>query len=161
MQLAVIEVTNRQIAPQLLKYFSEVQPFVRQLSCKRPLAHSKPASNVFHEHTSMRKHRRYSVLNSRAQLAHITSSIGQRRFAIFQEEAIEITVRMNERQLTCVGVQGKLVCVSTELYFRSDKTRHFRGASRSMMSNREVLRHKLLPRQHAANPYRSKHAELD
>jgi len=27
MQLAVIEVTNCQIAPRLLKYFSEVQPF--------------------------------------------------------------------------------------------------------------------------------------
>jgi len=48
MQLAVIEVTNRQIAPQLLKYFREVQPFVRKPSCKRPLAHSQTASNVFH-----------------------------------------------------------------------------------------------------------------
>src|SRR5262249_7947101 len=53
-QLAVIEVTNSQIAPQLLKYFSEVQPFVRKLSCKRPLAHSQAACNVFHEHSSMR-----------------------------------------------------------------------------------------------------------
>jgi hypothetical protein len=34
MQLAVIEVTSCQITPQLLKYFSEVQPFVRKLSCK-------------------------------------------------------------------------------------------------------------------------------
>src|SRR5262245_60587330 len=55
MQLAVIEVTNRQIAPQLLKYFSEIQPFIRKLSCKRPLAHSQAACNVFHEHSSMRK----------------------------------------------------------------------------------------------------------
>ncbi len=47
MQLAVIEVTNRQIAPQLLQYFSEVQSFVRKLSCQRPLAHSQTASNVF------------------------------------------------------------------------------------------------------------------
>src|SRR5262249_49630324 len=76
MQLAVIEVTNCQIAPQLLKYFSEVQPFVRKLSCKRPFAHSQTASNVFHEHSSVGKQRRNRVLNSRAQLAHITSSIG-------------------------------------------------------------------------------------
>src|SRR5260221_9990935 len=76
MQLSLIEVTNRQIAPQLLKYFSEVQPFVRKLSCKRPLAHSQTASNVFQEHSSMRKNRRDRILNSRAQLAHITSSIG-------------------------------------------------------------------------------------
>jgi len=55
MQLAVTEVTNRQIAPQLLKYFSEVQPFVRKLSSKRPLAHSQTASNVFYKHSSMRK----------------------------------------------------------------------------------------------------------
>ena len=41
MQLAVIEVSNRQVTSQLLKYFSEVQPFVRKLSCKRPLAHSQ------------------------------------------------------------------------------------------------------------------------
>src|SRR5262249_31383475 len=75
-QLTVIEVTNCQIAPQLLKYFSEVQPFVRKLSCKRPLAHSQAAGNVFHEHSSMRKQRRDCVLNSRAQLAHITSSTG-------------------------------------------------------------------------------------
>src|SRR5262249_39831783 len=75
-QLAVIEVTNCQIAPQLLKYFSEVQTFVRKLSCKRPFAHSQTASNVFHEHSSMRKQRRDGVLNSCAQLAHITSSIG-------------------------------------------------------------------------------------
>src|SRR5258707_15393959 len=75
-QLAVIEVPNCQIAPQLLKYFSEVQPFVRKLSCKRPLAHSQTASNVFQEHSSMRKNRRDRILNSRAQLAHITSSIG-------------------------------------------------------------------------------------
>src|SRR5262245_24889666 len=75
-QLAVIKVTNGQIAPQLLKYFSEVQPFVRKLSCKRPLAHSQAAGNVFHEHSSMRKQRRDRVLNSRAQLAQITSSTG-------------------------------------------------------------------------------------
>src|SRR5215813_5921878 len=76
MQLAVIEVTNRQIAPQVLKYFSEVQPFVRKLSCKRPFADSQAAGNIFHEHPSMRKQRRDCVLNSRAQLAHITSSTG-------------------------------------------------------------------------------------
>src|SRR5437016_6016703 len=33
MQLAIIEVPNHQIAPQLLKYFSELQPFVRKFSC--------------------------------------------------------------------------------------------------------------------------------
>src|SRR5262249_53622179 len=77
MQLVVLEVTNRQVAPQVLKYFSKVQPFVRELSCKRPLAHSQTASDVFHEHFSMRKHRRDCVLNSRTQLAHIiTFSIG-------------------------------------------------------------------------------------
>jgi hypothetical protein len=46
MQLAVIKVSNCQIAPQLLQYFSEVQPFVRKLSGQRPLAHSQTASNV-------------------------------------------------------------------------------------------------------------------
>src|SRR5215475_2629639 len=77
MQPAVIEVANCEIAPQLLKYFSEVQLFVRKPSCKRPLAHSQTASNIFREHSSMRKHRRDRVLNSRAQLAHIiTFSIG-------------------------------------------------------------------------------------
>jgi hypothetical protein len=55
MQLAVIEVTNCQTVPQLLKYFREVQPFVRKPSCKRPLAHSQTASNVFHEHPPMRE----------------------------------------------------------------------------------------------------------
>ena len=34
-QLAIVEVTNRQIASQLLKYFSEVQALVRKPSCKR------------------------------------------------------------------------------------------------------------------------------
>jgi hypothetical protein len=76
MQLAVIEITNCQIVSQLLKYFREVQPFVRKPSCKRPLAHSQTAGNVFHEHSSMRKQRRDRVLNPRAQLAHVTSSIG-------------------------------------------------------------------------------------
>src|SRR6476660_9865714 len=151
MQLAVVEVTNRQIAPQLLKYFGEVQPFVRKPSCKRPIAHSQTASNVFHEYPSMRKQRRDRVLNSGAQLAQITFSMGQRRFAIPQEEVIEITVRVNERQLTCADVQGKLVCVTTELYVRSDKSGHFGVGSRSMVSKREVLRREVLPRQHAAN----------
>src|SRR5262249_18107292 len=76
MQLAVIKVTNRQIAPQLLKYFGEVQPFVRKLSGQRPLAHSQIASNVFHEHSSMRKQRRDCILNFGAQLARIISSDG-------------------------------------------------------------------------------------
>src|SRR5215831_3567908 len=76
MQLAVIEVTNCQIAPQLLKYFSVVQPLVRKPSRQRPLAHSQNASNVIHHHPSMREQRRDCVLNSRAQLAHIPSSIG-------------------------------------------------------------------------------------
>src|SRR5215467_8892426 len=76
MQLAIVEVTNRQIASQLLKYLSEVQAFVRKPSCKRPLAHPQTASDVFHEHSSMRKQRRDRVLNSRAQLAPITASFG-------------------------------------------------------------------------------------
>src|SRR5262249_57666708 len=75
-QLAVIKVTNGQIVPQMLKYFSEVQAFVRKPSCKRPLAHSQAAGNVFHENPSMRKQRRDCVLNSCAQLAHIVSSTG-------------------------------------------------------------------------------------
>src|SRR5436853_7825155 len=97
----------------------------------------------------MRKHRRDRVLNSRAQLARISSSIGYRRFAIFQKKVIEIRIRVNERQGTCVNVQGKLVCVSAKLHFRSDKPRHFGGGSRSIMSNPEVLRYDVLPRQHA------------
>src|SRR6516162_8411180 len=76
MQLAVIKVADRQIAPQLLKYFGKVQPFVREPSCKRPLAHSQTAGNVVHARLSMRKHRRDRVLNSRTQLAHVASSIG-------------------------------------------------------------------------------------
>src|SRR5262252_4593185 len=104
MQLAIIEVTNCQIAAQLLKYFSEVQPFVRKPSCKRPLAHSQTAGNVVHAHLSMRKHRRDRVLNPGAQLAHVTSSIGQRRFAIFQEKVVEIAVGVNKRQLAGVNV---------------------------------------------------------
>src|SRR5215470_15629772 len=76
MQLAVVEVTNRQIASQLLKYFSEVQALVRKPSCKRPLAHPQTASDVFHEHSSMRKQRRDRILNSGAQLAPITASFG-------------------------------------------------------------------------------------
>src|SRR5262249_15886117 len=83
MQFAVIEVTNCQIAPHLLQYFGEVQSFVRELSCKRPLAHSQSASNIFREYSSMRKQRRDRVLNSRAQLARITSSVCQRRLARF------------------------------------------------------------------------------
>src|SRR6476646_8106240 len=76
LQLGVIKVSNCQIAPQLLKYFGEVQPFVQKLSGQRPIAHSQTASNVIHHHLSMRKQRRYRVLNSRAYLAYITSSIG-------------------------------------------------------------------------------------
>src|SRR5262249_21760132 len=68
-QFAVIKVTNCQIAPQVLKYFGEVQAFVRKPSRKRPLAHSQTASNVFREHSSMRKQWRDRVLNPRAQLA--------------------------------------------------------------------------------------------
>jgi hypothetical protein len=49
---------------------------LRTLSCKRPLAHSQTAINVFHKHSSMRKHQRDRVLNSRTQVAHITFSIG-------------------------------------------------------------------------------------
>jgi hypothetical protein len=40
MQLAVVEVTDCKIATQVLKYFSEVQTFVRKPSRKRFLAHS-------------------------------------------------------------------------------------------------------------------------
>src|SRR4029077_13295287 len=76
MQLAVIDIMNCEIVAQLLKYLSEVQPFVRELSSKRPLAHSQTASNVFHVHSSMGKQLRDRVLNSRAQLAHISFPIG-------------------------------------------------------------------------------------
>src|SRR5215471_7185308 len=98
MQLAVVEITSCQIAPQLLKYFSEVQAFVRKPSRQRPLAHSQAAGNVFHEHSPMGKHRRDRVLNPRAQLAHITSSIGKCRFAIFQEKVMEMRISVNKRQ---------------------------------------------------------------
>ena len=76
MQLAVIKVTNRKIAPQLMKYFSEVQPFIRKLSRKRSLAHSETARNVFREHSSMRKQGRDRILNPSTQLTHLTFSIG-------------------------------------------------------------------------------------
>src|SRR5262249_14157601 len=76
MQLAVVEVTNRQIASQLLKYFSEVQALVRKPSCKRPLTHSKLTSNVFYAHSSMRKQRRDRILNPCAQRAPIAASFG-------------------------------------------------------------------------------------
>src|SRR5258708_5975587 len=102
MQIAVMEITNGQVVPQLLKYFGEVQPFVRKLSCKRPLAHSQIASNISYEHSSMKKQRRDRVFNSRAQFAHISFSFGQSRFAILQEKFIEIRIRVSKRQLTCV-----------------------------------------------------------
>src|SRR5262245_49839254 len=76
MHLAVVEVTNRQIAPEVLKYLTVVQSFVRKFSCERPLAHSKTASNVFDEHPPMRKHRRDRVLDAGTQLAYASSSIG-------------------------------------------------------------------------------------
>src|SRR2546423_14947714 len=104
MQLPVIEVSNCQVAPQLLKYFSEVQPFVRKLSCKRPLAYSQTASNIFHEHSSMRKQRRDRVLNCCAQLAHSSFSFGQSRFAILQEKLIEIRITVSKRQLTRLDI---------------------------------------------------------
>jgi hypothetical protein len=50
-----LEVTNCQIAPQLLNYFSEVQPLLRHLSLKRPQAHSQSVSNIPHNHSSMWK----------------------------------------------------------------------------------------------------------
>src|SRR5262245_20171979 len=90
MQLAVVEVANRQIAPQLLKYLIEVQPLGRKFSCKRPLAHSETPSDVFCEHPSMRKQRGDLVLNSRAQLGPTGSFTGQCRLAIFQQQVIEI-----------------------------------------------------------------------
>src|SRR5262245_61707086 len=46
MHLAIVEVTNRQIAPELLKYLTVVPPCVRELPCKRPLAHSDTASSA-------------------------------------------------------------------------------------------------------------------
>ena len=99
----------------------------------------------------MRKHRRDRVLNSRAQLARISSSIGYRRLAIFQEKVIEMSISVNQRQLTCVGVEGKLVRIGAELHFRSNKSGHVGGNFRSMMSNREVLWDEVLARQQAAN----------
>src|SRR5262245_64746009 len=109
----------------------------------------------------MRKQRRDRVLNFRAQLARITSSAGQRRFAIFQEKVIEIRISMNKRQLACVGVEGKLVALSAELHRRSNESRHFRIRSRSMMGDPEVLRYEVLSCQHAANSQNTKHAELN
>ena len=68
---------------------------------------------------------------------------------------------MNKRQFACVGVEGKLICIGTELYLRSDKSHHFGGAFRSMMSNEEMLRDEVQPRQHAANSQYSKHAKFN
>ena len=45
MQLAVVEVTDCKIATQVLKYFTEVQTFVRKPSRKRFLAHSPAATS--------------------------------------------------------------------------------------------------------------------
>src|SRR2546430_16367198 len=109
----------------------------------------------------MRKHRRDRVLNSRAQLARISSSIGYRRLAIFQKKVIEIRIRVNKRQGKCVNVQGKLACISAEFHFRSDKSRHVGDDSRSMMRDREVLRQEVSPRQHAANSKYRKHAKFN
>jgi hypothetical protein len=60
-------------------------------------------------------------------------------------------VSVNNRQRTCVGAEGNLIGIGAELNLRSDKSRHFGGAFRSMMSNGEVLRYEVVPRQHAAN----------
>src|SRR5262245_30539243 len=139
MQLAIVEVANRQIAPQLLKYLIEVQPFGRKSSCKRPLAHSQIASDVFREHPSMGKQRRDRVLNSRAQLGHTGSSTCQRRLTISQEQVIEIRIRVNKRQFARIKVQGKLIRVSAESHFRCPQIAPFRrrlplddGKSRSV-----------------------------
>src|SRR5262249_9298890 len=132
-QLAVVEVANRQIVPQLLKYFIEIQLLRRKSSCKRPLAHSQAASNVFREHASMRKQRRDRVLNSRAQLRHASSFTGQRRVAIFQEQIIEVRIGLNKRQFACIKIQGKLIRVSAEAHLRSHKLGHFGEGFRSMM----------------------------
>jgi hypothetical protein len=43
-QLGVIKVTNRQIAPQLLKYFGEAQPFVCKHSQVKRWTHQNSAS---------------------------------------------------------------------------------------------------------------------
>src|SRR5258705_4965998 len=68
-----------------------------------------------------------------------------------------MSISMNKRQLTCVGVEGKLVGISAELHRRSNKLPHFGDSSRSMMRDPEVLRYEMLTRQHAANSYCSKH----
>jgi hypothetical protein len=43
-----------------------------------------------------------------------------------------------------VVVEGNLIGIGAELHLRSDKSRHFGGAFRSMMSNGEVLRYKVM-----------------
>ena len=105
MQFAVIEVANCQIAPKLLKYFSEVQPFVRKPSRKRPLAHSQAAGNVFHEHSSMGKHRRDRVLNLRAQLAHIWGIPGEYDHPRVRETYAKTIATCRKRGKHC-GVGG-------------------------------------------------------
>ena len=54
-QPAVIEVTNRKIAAQVLQYLSEVQPVILKPPSKRPLAQAQRASDVSRENSSMRK----------------------------------------------------------------------------------------------------------
>src|SRR4029453_19510505 len=70
-------------------------------------------------------------------------------------------VSVNNPQLTCVGVEGKLIRINAELHLSSDKSRHFSSAFRSIMSNGEVLRYEVLPRQQAANSQCSKHAKFN
>src|SRR6478672_13293675 len=50
-----------------------------------------------------------------------------------------MSIRVNKRQGTCVNVQGKRVCVSAELHFRSDKSRHFGGVSRSIEADSALV----------------------
>src|SRR5262245_42067452 len=98
----------------------------------------------------MRKHRGDGVLNFRAQFAPIACSAGEGSLAVFQQEIIEIIVGIDKRQLACVEVEGKLVCLGAELHFCSNKSCYFGVVTGSIMRNREVLGYEIHARQLAA-----------
>jgi len=62
-------VPNGQIAPQLLKYFSEVQPFVRKLSCQASSLIPDCEQRRLRALLPMRRTEEIAFFNSRAQLA--------------------------------------------------------------------------------------------
>ena len=60
--------------------------------------------------------------------------------AVFQQEIIKIIVGIDKRQLACVKVEGKLVCLGAELHLSFQQIAPFRSCPRiEIMRNREVL----------------------